>query len=119
MASTRTRNDLILKILEKLGVAENGQTPEIEDTARVDANLDSVVAELGPREIIDIGDIDAIPPEYFLSLASICAYELRDEFGLIGEALVDLEKKNTESILKLQTMTRNRPTGEPLIVSFV
>ena len=119
MASTRTRNDLILKILEKLGVAENGQSPEIEDTARVDANLDSVVAELGPRDIIEIGDLGEIPPEYFLSLASICAYELRDEFGVTGEALVDLEKKNTESILKLQTMMRNRPTGAPLVVSYI
>lgn len=119
MASTRTRTDLILKILEKLGVAATGQDPEIEDTTRVDANLDSVIAELGPRDIVNIGDLDNVPSEYFLSVASICAYELRDEFGVIGEALSDLEKKNTEAILKLQTMTRSRPTGEPLRVSYI
>lgn len=119
MASTRSRNELILKILEKLGVAANGQDPEIEDTARVDANLDSVVAELGPREIVDIPDLSEIPTEYFLSLASICAYELRDEFGVIGEALIDLEKKNNEAIDKFQVMTRNRPTGEPLKASYI
>lgn len=119
MASTRTRNDLILKILEKLGVAATGQDPEIEDTARVDGSLDSVVAELGPREIVDIPYLDEIPPEYFLSLASICAYELRDEFGVLGEALVDLQRKNDEAITKFQVMTRNRPTGEPQRTSYI
>lgn len=118
MASTRTRTELILKILEKLGVAATGQDPEIEDTARVDANLDSVVAELGPREIVDIADLSEIQPELFLSVASICAYELRDEFGVIGDALVDLEKKNNEAIAKLQVMTRSRPTSEPLRTSY-
>lgn len=118
MASTRTRTDLILKILEKLGVAATGQPPEVEDVARVDNNLDSVVAELPAREIVDIPDLNEIAPEYFMSLASICAYELRDEFGVMGEALADLLKKNDEAIAKFQVMTRVKPSGEPLITSY-
>lgn len=110
MASTRTRTDLIKKVLEKLGVAASGQEPEIEDTARVDANLDSVVAEFPALEVVDIPDVNAIPDEYFLSIASVIAYELRDEFGIIGDALTDLTAKNAQSIEKLRFMTRGRPT---------
>jgi hypothetical protein len=118
MSSTRSRNALILKILEKLGVAATGQPPEIEDTQRVDDNLDSLIAEMSAREIVDIGDLDAIEPEFFLSVASICAYELRDEFGVTGETLVDLMKKNDEAIAKLQVMTRVKPTYEPAKPSY-
>ena len=119
MASTRTRNDLILKILEKLGVAATGQSPEAEDTARVDANLDSLIAEIRAAEIVDIYDLDAIEPEYFLSVASICAYELRDEFGVMGEHLSDLSRKNAEAIAKLEMITRAKPTYEPLKAEYL
>jgi hypothetical protein len=119
MASIRTRADLILKTLEKLGVVATGQQPEIEDTARVDANVDSLVAELSAREIVDIPDINEIPLEYLLSVASICAYEMRDEFGVMGETLIDLTKKNDEAIIKLGIMTRKKPTYEPQRTSYV
>lgn len=119
MASTRTRTELILKVLEKLGVAATGQDPEVEDVARVDGNLDSVVAELSALEIVDIPDINEIAPQYFLGLASICAYELRDEFGVSGEALVDLTRKNQEAIDKFASMTSSSATGEQLRTSYV
>lgn len=119
MASTRTRNQLILKILEKLGVAATGQEPEAEDTARVDDNLDSVIAELSALEIVDIPDLSEIPLEFFLPTASLCAYELRDEFGVQGETLVDLKNKADEARNKLFEMTSLRPTGEPQRVSYI
>lgn len=119
MTDTRTRSELILKTLEKLGVVATGQPPEQEDTARVNANVDSLVAELAAREIVDIPNIEEIPQEYFLSIASICAYELRDEFGVIGETLADLTRKNDEAIIKLGVMVRKKPSYEPLRVSYI
>lgn len=111
---TRTESDLITKILEKLAVVPEGQAPEVEDTARVEANLPSLMNELAGREIVYVPDLTAIPDEWFLSLAKICAYELRNEFGVTGEAAMELSKANDEGILNLKVMTRGKPTYEPL-----
>lgn len=117
--ATRTRADLVVKILEKLQVVPEGQTPEAEDTTRVDRNLPSLIAELAGREIVYVGDLNAVPEEWFLSLAQIAAYELRNEFGVTGEFEITLARGNAEGIAKIKVMTRGRPTYEPLrTVSF-
>ena len=117
--ATRTQADLVIKILEKLMIVPEGQAPETDDIARVEANLPSVIEELAAREIVYVPDLANIPDAWFLSLAKICAYELRDEFGLAGESLATVSAANTEGILNLKVMTRGKPTYEPLrTVSF-
>lgn len=117
--TTRTRADLVVKILEKLGVVPEGQAPEIEDTARVNRNLPALFAELAGREIVYVPDIENIPEFWFLSLAQIGAYELRNEFGVTGEFELALKVANQEGIDKIKVMTRGRPTYESLrTVSF-
>jgi len=110
----RTQADLIAKILEKLNVVPEGQAPEVEDSARVARNLPSLIEELAAREIVYVPDLENIPDPWFLSLASISAYELRNEFGVTGEFEATLQRGNVEAILKLKEMTRGRPTFEPL-----
>jgi hypothetical protein len=110
--STRTQADLITKILEKLVVVPDGQAPEVEDTARVQLNLPSVLAELAAREIVYVSDPDNIPDEWFMSLAKICAWEMRDEFAVTGELLSALKLSNDEGISNIKIMTRGRPTYE-------
>lgn len=112
--STRTRADLVNKIIEKLGIVPEGMTPEVEDYGRVDRNLPSVLDELAAREILYVPDITSIPGEWFLSLSQICAWELRNEFGVTGDFEVTLEKANADAITKIKVMTRGRPTYEPL-----
>lgn len=112
--ATKTRADLVVKVLEKLQIVPEGQTPEVEDTARVDRNLPPVLRELAAREIIYVPDIENIPEEWFLSLASVAAYELRSEFGVTGEFEVTLKNASDEGIGKLYVMRRGRPTYEPL-----
>lgn len=119
MAVTKTRTDLILSVLEDLGVAAIGQPPEIEDRARVDNNLDAVLAELPAREICDVPDHDNIPLELFNSLSAIVAWELRDKFGITGQGRVELETRNAEAVEKIRRMTRVRPTRAPLIASYI
>lgn len=114
---TRTRNDLVVKILEKLGVVPEGQAPEVEDTARIDRNLPSLLRALGAREIIYIPDIENIPDEWFLDLAKVCAYELRNEFGVTGDFEVTLANQNNEGVSNIKVMTRGRPTYEPLKIT--
>lgn len=111
--SYRTQADLVQKILEKLGVVPEGVAPNVEDTARVMANLPSVIEELAARQIVYVPDIENIPGQWFLSLAKVCAYELRDEFGIAGEQLADLTRSNLDGITNLKAMTYGRPTYEP------
>lgn len=111
---TRTQSDLVAKILEKLNVVPEGQAPEVEDTARVMRNLPSLLTELAAREIVYVADIENIPDEWFLSLAKICAYELRNEFGVTGDFEKALMNANMEGIANIKVMTRGRPTYEPL-----
>lgn len=112
--TTRTRNDLVEKIIEKLGVVPEGQPPEVDDISRVDRNLPSLINELAAREIVYVSDIDNIPDEWFLSLAKIAAYEFRNEFGVTGEFEVTLRQQSDEAIGNLRVMRRGRPTYEPL-----
>lgn len=112
--TTRTQADLVAKILEKLMIVPEGQAPEADDIARVETNLPSVIEELAAREIVYVPDLSNIPGAWFLSLAKVCAYEMRDEFGISGESLAQVTQANTEGILNLKQMTRGRPTYEPL-----
>ncbi len=113
MATPRTRSDLVVKVLEKLGVVPEGQAPEIEDTARVDRNLPSVQAQLAGQEIVYLTDLNAIPEQWFLALSQVCAYELRNEFGVTGEFEMTLKNGYDEGVRKLKVMNRGRPTYEP------
>lgn len=117
--STRTESDLVTEILEKLMVVPEGQAPEADDFARVQLDLPSVLESLAGREIVYVPDINNIPGAWFMDLAKVCAYEMRDKFGVAGEALVTVTNANNEGILNLKVMTRGRPTYEPLrTVSF-
>ena len=113
MASTRTRADLVTKILEILINLPEGQAAEIEDSARVDRNLPSLQAQIAALEIIYVTDLGAIPDAWFLPFAKLCAYELRNEFGVTGEFEATLRNGYDEGFRQLKTMTRGRPTYQP------
>lgn len=119
MAPIRTRTDLVLKIIEKLGVLPDGQAPAYEETVKVDKNLESLMSELAGREIAYVPDLSRVPGAWFLSLADIAAYELRNEFGIAGEDEIRLEKANAGAIIKLKAMTRGRPTYQPMPVGYI
>lgn len=112
--TTRTREDLVLESLQKLGVLPDGGTPGIEDTTAVDEALDAVLAELDAREIVSVPDPDAVPLQWFMPIANIVAYECIEKFGLTGEEAATLQQRNEEAIQKLRVMNRGKYTGEPL-----
>ena len=114
MSQYRTRSDLVTEALESLGVLAAGQTPEIEDTTRVDEKIPAILADLAGREIVYVADPDNIPEAWFSALADIVAYECRIKFGVSQEAEVTLANANQEAIAKLKVMLRGRPTYEPL-----
>lgn len=117
--ATRTRADLVLEVLDKLGVLAAGQTPAIEDTDRVNDKLPSLIAEFAGREIVYVPNLEQIPLPWFTSIAAMVAFECRDSFGVVGEDAAMLQQKNDESIVKLRIMLRGRPTYATLQGSYM
>lgn len=117
--ATKTREDLVLGTLEKLGVLATGQNPDVEETARVDGRLPGLIEEFAAREIVYVPDLEHVPLPWFESLTSMIAYECRDSFGVTGDDGQMLKDKNDEAITKLRIMLRGRPTYQTLRSDFV
>jgi hypothetical protein len=109
-----TRADLVIKILDKLGVVPTGNTPQFEDMNRVINLLPAIVQSVAGREILYIPDLNNIEGKYFLPFATIAAWECTEEFGTTGDDLGKLKDSNATAILELKVMTRGRPTYEIL-----
>lgn len=116
--AAKTRAELVEKTLENLGVLAAGQSPQVEDTARVTNDLDALMAEFKEREIVDV-PADVIPLAYFKPLAAMVAYECRGSFGVGLEEEAKLKNANDEAIMKLKVMTRVKPTGEPVQTTWI
>lgn len=115
MSHTRTRNDLVNEALANLGILAAGQNAAAEDFEAVDGKVDALVAWLEAVDIIDIDDIDAIPPEWFSPLAVLLADEAALEFGLPGVPHPQGEADpRAVAIDKLRLTTYGRPTYERL-----
>jgi hypothetical protein len=108
----RTQADLLQEVLENLGVLATGQTPEIEDLARVKEKLPSIIALLGASEVVYIPDIENIPDEYFIPLSNCVAYQCKAKFGIVGDAAASLDNDYQLALLQFRVMLRGRPTGE-------
>lgn len=115
MSATRTRNDLVNEALANLGILAAGQIAAAEDFEAVDGKVDALVAWLEAVDIIDIDDIDAIPPEWFSSLAVLLADEAALMFGLPGiPHAAGSPDPTAVAIDKLRLTTYGRPTYERL-----
>lgn len=108
----RTRSDLVLEVLDALGILPAGQTAQPEDTDRIDEKVPSLLAEFAQREIVYIADPNSIPDADFSPIAAMIAYECREKFGITGDDATNLKDKNNEAIAKLKIMHRGKPTYE-------
>lgn len=112
--STSTQTQLIAQILKNLGVLPTGQTPEVEDVARVRENVPKLAAQLAADEVVYLPDIENVPDEWFLSVAAVMAYHLRSEFPQAPEEEAKLTAAFVDGKDTLVRMRRLRPTGEPV-----
>lgn len=102
--TTKTRRDLVIEALANLGVLAAGQTPADEDFEAMDGHVDQCLAQLSALDIVNVGDADEIPVEWFASLAICLANDAAMDFGQPGvKAIGDAEAK-------LREMTRGKPT---------
>lgn len=86
---TYTRAGLILEALSQLKVIGAGQPAAAEDAALVDGKIDAVAADLSARRVVYIADLDDIPAEAFLPLATCVAASCADDFGVTRQKLPD------------------------------
>lgn len=108
----RSQADLLQEVLENLGVLAAGQTPEIEDLARVKEKLPSIIALLAATEVVYIPDIENIPDEMFIPLSNCVAYHCKQKFGIAGDAGTEIDNAYQIALLLFKVMLRGRPTGQ-------
>lgn len=105
-----TRLQLANRALVKMQVVPTGNSPEAEDTTKVDDIIDAVSAHLEAADIYSIADIEAIDDAAFEWLADFLAYVASPDFGL---PMDETKRQRAEFMLKLigaagptyQTMT--------------
>lgn len=121
----RNSSDLVMRVLEILGIISVGEPIDPEDFSKVNNNLDSIYRKLGGLEIVYVADPDNIPGAWFEDLAAIVAGELASSFGLVGQELMDKINGGLggtgavpigagTAAMSLKIMGRGRPTFEPL-----
>jgi hypothetical protein len=108
---SKTRDEMIARVLTKLGYNNAGQAIATEDQERVDDNLESIFGELAARQIFYIGDFDAFDDESFEPLADYLAGGMGDDFGKTAEWS---EVKKASAIDRLEVIAAPQGTGEPL-----
>ena len=123
----RTSSDLVMRVLEILGIISVGEPIDPEDFSKVNNNLDSIYRKLGGLEIVYVADPDNIPGAWFEDVAAIVAGEVASSFGLVGQEMIDKVNGGLggaagtqvpigagTSAQSLKIMGRGRPTFEPL-----
>ena len=119
MSTTRTRRELVVAALANLGILAAGQDPAAEDFDAVDDHVDPLVAWLEATDILDIDDIDQIPPEWFSPLSIILADDAALEFGLPGIPRPQGQPDPKDvAIDMIRLTTYGRPTYEALKINY-
>lgn len=81
MPATRTRRDLVTEALAVLGVLGAGQAAEVEDFDEVDGHVDGLLSRLAKRNVLYVGDVEAIDAGVFDPLAVCLADAVKEKFG--------------------------------------
>jgi hypothetical protein len=87
--TSRTRNDLIVEVLDQLGATAMGQNPNPEDVQKIDTRLDNMLDEisaLGIYTVVDAGEVGPSGGDFdaaaLRSLAAFIANMCAGNFGL-------------------------------------
>lgn len=99
---SKTRNDLINQVLDRLQILVYGQSPSTEDVQKVDRLVDGAVAQLAALDIYTVQDAGALGPsdgaienEAFLPLADYIA-----QFHLLADARIQALSSIAEDNLR-------------------
>lgn len=105
----KSRQQLVIRALQKLKVLAAGQTPSAEDAKIVDDEIVPVLSDLSIRSVYPFGDPDQIEDEAFVHLAYVLANSVADDFGRDQSEEVRLRAESRLRELGAQTLS-----GQPL-----
>ena len=128
----RTRSDLVVNALAKLGVAISNQPPDLEDVQYVDTEIEAIFRKLEGMEIVFVADRGEpgpvggnIPAGLFDDLGSIVAELVAPKFGVTADDMAKITTKGLgippgsgAAAMSIKKIMRGRYTGEVLRVEF-
>lgn len=117
--TTRTQTELVEQVISNLGVLAAGQTPQLEDIARVKSVVPPAIEFLRATETYYLGSADSIDDAVFLPISHVVAWECRNDFGVSGDQLQTLADSKEAAIKALKIISRQRPTHETLKTEFI
>lgn len=89
----RTRNDLVIEVLDLLGVSQVGQDPSPEDQKIVDQKIDGIISRLSRRRVVYVQNVEQIEDEFFDPLAVIIANNVGPKFGQSFDPSTDAQQE--------------------------
>ncbi len=105
----KSRQQLVIRALQKLKILAAGQTPSAEDAKIVDDEIVPVLSDLSIRSVYPFGDPDQIEDEAFVHLADVLANSVAADFGREQSEEVRLLAERRLRELGAQTLS-----GQPL-----
>lgn len=109
----KSREQLVIRALQKLKVLAAGQTPSAEDAKIVDDDLVPVLSDLSQRDVYPFGDPDQIEDMAFVHLADILANSVAADFGQQQDEAVRLAAE-----ARLRELYAEQLSGQPLQVEY-
>jgi hypothetical protein len=109
---SKTRLDVVVEALNKLGAVGSDQAPSASDTALVESKLDGVLEELQHRGVIYVGDpgvagqLDsgAFTDAETLLIALPLAKANGSDFGKVGQDLSDTYSQAADAENRMRAM---------------
>lgn len=77
-----TRTEIIKKVLEKLNVIAEGDSPSADDTTTVGEYYDALLATLTERHVITWGASDEVPDDSVVPIVTIVAADCADFYAV-------------------------------------
>lgn len=109
---SKSRQELIERALEEVGVKAAGVTPDAEDVAVIENEIDPVMSDLATRGVYQWGDPDEFDNGAFIHLALLIANSKARVFGVPYDEGVRLQCERRLRQLELTTLSGQRQTTE-------
>lgn len=110
---TQSRENLVLRALVELAVVGSGQAASAEDAARVNVEIEPLMADLASRNIWQWGNPDQIDDDAFIHLAKLLANSVAAPFGKPQDENVRLLSES-----RLRELKQVFLSGEPQRVDY-
>lgn len=109
----KSREQLVLRALQDLGVVGAGQQASAEDTKIANDDVVPVLKDLARRNIYNFGDADQIEDEHFVHLASILSNSVAPTFGMPQD-----DAKRLYAEARLRDLRYVRDAGDPIEANY-